>query len=174
MRHLAPDSGEYLSALHNIHTFTLAKTWIEPIGEDHLRTCFSAFRETITHLSFESIATSFSAFVTLVDYFPNIKTLGIDWLRLEPDEGPVPVLSRPLRGKLSLYDFRGGSLDFFSRFARLDLEYEELVISWSSFVYAGMQALEGVLKICTSTVRSLRLTSEFPRERSPHQVRILT
>jgi len=102
MRDLPQDSGEYLSALRNIHNLTLFNTKVEHIPKDQFHTCFSTFRGTLTYLSLEVFDTSFSAFVTLVNFFPNLRTLQLRSFALGPDEGPVPSLSRPLRGKLHL------------------------------------------------------------------------
>ena len=70
-------------------------------------------------LSLDTFATSFGAFVALVDYFPNIKTLQRRSFELEDDERPVPRLSRPLRGKLQVNHVRVGFSGFLNRFARL-------------------------------------------------------
>ena len=110
MRDLPQDSGKYLSALCNLRSLTLSNTVIEHIGED-LRTCFSAFRETLTYLSLTNSATSFSAFMTLVDYFPNIETLELRLFVLRPDEEPVPSLSRPFGGKLHIHGLLVRSLE---------------------------------------------------------------
>ena len=96
------------------------------MGEGEFHTCFSAFRETLTSLSLDLIFITFSAFVTLVGYFPNITTLRLHSFMLIPDGRPVPSLSQPLRGKLRIYEVPEQSLEFFGRFAELDLEYEEL------------------------------------------------
>ena len=163
MQDLARDSGEYLSALHNLRSLTLVNTMIEHISEDQLHTCFSAFRQTLTSLFLDTFATSLSAFVTLIDHFPNIATLRIDWLEVEPDEGPVPSLSRPLRGKLHLHDVQDDCLEFFNRFDKLDLEYEELVIGYSPSTLAE-EPLEHALQMGAGTVKILRLTDELQRE----------
>ena len=92
MRDLLQDSGEYLSVLKKLHSLTLSNVVVEHIGEE-LRTCFSAFRETLTYLSLATSATSFSAFVTLTDYFPNIATLELRPFALKSDEGPIQSLS---------------------------------------------------------------------------------
>ena len=163
MRHLAQDSGEYFSALHNIRNLTFFNTRIEHISEDQFRICFSAFRDTLTHLSLDAFATSFSAFMTLVGYFPNITTLELRSFELEPDEGPVPSLSRPLRGKLCIRDIHDHCLEFLDRFAKLDLEYEELVID-ASFLFIPTpesRFLESALRISTGAVKFLRLTVEL-------------
>ena len=129
---------------------------VEHIGEE-LRTCFSAFRETLIYLSLAAFATSFSGFVTLTDYFPNIATLELRPFAVKPDEGPVPSLSRPFRGKLQVYSIPALCFEFFDRFAKLDLEYEELVIGSCSIVWVGI--LKSILQISTKTVKYLRLTA---------------
>jgi len=155
-RSLLQDHGKYLSALHNVHSLAFANTRVEHIPQYQFHTCFSAFRGTLTYLSLEVFATSFSAFVTLVDYFPNIRSLQLRVFMLGPDERPVPSLSRPLRGKLRIHFIQTGPLEFFNHFAKLDLEYEELVID--SFVYVDPSFLESALKVSTDTVKSLRIT----------------
>ena len=164
MQDLAQDSGGYLSALCNLRSLSLGNIRVEHIGEEGFRVCFSAFRETLTFLLLQSPDTSFSAFVTLIDYFPNITTLVFAYSPvIEPDQGPVPSLSRPLRGKIQIHDAKADCLEFFNRFAKLDLEYEEMVIS----TYAHLletKILESVLRISTSTVKFLRLVGELHRE----------
>lgn len=164
MRDLARDSGEYFSALRNIHSLTLGNIRFEHISEEQFRTCFSAFRESLTRLSLETVTTSIGAFVTLVDYFPNIADLQLCSLVLEHDEEPVPPLSRPFRGKLRVSCFQHDRLEFFDRFAKLDLEYEELVVvSLDSFAFSTHEMrefLESALQMSTNTVKILRLITE--------------
>ena len=163
MRNLPRDSGGYLSALRNLHTLTLWCIKAEPVSEGDLHTCFSAFRETLTFLSLESLAISFSVFVTLVDYFPNITTVELRCLEIVPDEGPVQSLSRPLRGKVFVRVrlVPPNFPEFLDRFAKLDLEYESLVIS--SPVSMETKCLESALRIGARTVKFLKLP-EFGRE----------
>ena len=158
MRDLPQDSGEYLSALHNLLHLWLHSIQFEHISGEDFRTCFSAFRETLNFLSLESLTMPFSAFVALVDYFPNITTLEIRCPEVGLDEEPIPPLSRPLRGKLII---RIGPVpeeifpEFFDRFAKLDLEYEELEISCRSRVETS--CLESALQISPNTVKYLHL-----------------
>ena len=108
-------------------------------------------------------STSFSAFVTLVDYFPNIRTLRLGPVRLEPDEGPIPPLSRPLQGEIHVRFMTPNSLEFFTRLAKLDLEYEGLVIE-HCVVGEETKFLESVLQLSPNTVKYLRLISALRRE----------
>jgi len=166
-RDLELDSGGYFSALPNVHSLTLRNLRVEHTSERQFRICFSAFRETLTYLSLEVIATSLGAFVTLVDYFPNITTLQLRSFVLEPDDGPVPPPSRPFQGKLYIGCFQDDRLEFFDRFAKLNLEYEELVIAPTAlFTYEKRKLLEIALQISTSTVKFLRLMTEIECEYS--------
>jgi len=162
MRDLPQDSGKYLSVLPNLNSLTLFNAKAERISEDGFHSCFSAFRGTLTYLSLDTFATSFSAFATLVGYFPNIRTLQLRSIFLEPDEGPVPPLFQTLRGKIRIHAQPCYS-EFFSRLAELDLQYEELVII-PSCNSVEARFLESVLQISTRTVKFLRLIPQLPRE----------
>jgi len=158
IRDLPRHSGEYLSALHNLHTLTLYKTRAKHIPEDQFYTCFSTFRGTLTYLSLKNFSTSFSAFVTLVDYFPSIRTLQLHSFVLEPDEGPVPSLPRPPRGRLHIEYVLPDRLEFFNKFVKLELEYEELRVD---SLDAGTEFLESALQISSNTVKYLKLATEL-------------
>ena len=161
MQHLPGDSGEYLSALHNIHSLTLYNITVEHIGEEGIRTCFSAFRDTLTYLSLETFSMAFSAFVALVDHFPNIINLQLRSFTLQPDHRLIPTLSRPLRGKIHFRDIQHEWLEFFALFAMLNLEYEELVIHPTR---TGAASLQSALLISANTIKFLRFTAELPCE----------
>ena len=162
MGNLARDSRD----LRNLRNLTLFNIRIEHISEDLFHTCFSAFRETLTHLTLNTFAASFSSFVTFVCYFPLITTLQLHSFTLEPDEGPVPSLSRPLRGKFHVSYNQTDGLEFFNRFTELDLEYEELVIS-SPHLFLETKFLENALRTSTNTVKHLWLTGELQGGQPP-------
>ena len=65
---LPKESGEYLSALHNLHSLTLHNITIEYIsGRKAFNKCFSAFHNTLTELSLELFAISLQMFATVMD-----------------------------------------------------------------------------------------------------------
>ena len=174
MEDIPEDSVQYFSALRNLRSLSFFDTAFKHINEERFRPCFSAFRETLTHLSFVSLATSFGAFVTFVNHFPNITSLELSLSVVRPDDGPVPPLSRPLRGKLHVHKTITNCVEFFNRFAMLDPEYEELVID-SSIVFSRTEFVEIALRISPRTVRflklidSLRVSNLFPYPSSkPH------
>jgi len=164
MRNLPQDQVECFSALCNLHSLTLFDIIIERIGGEGFRTCFSAFRDTLTSLTLQTFVVSFSAFVTLVDYFPNIRILQLRSFTPEPDADPVPNLSRPLRGRVNVSGVdTDGHLNFFDQFARLELEYEEVVIDSPSHLI-GANHLKHALQLSVTTAKTLRLAGRLPCE----------
>ena len=165
MENLAMNSGGYLAALHNLRSLTLIDISIVPIGEEAFHTCFSAFRESLTELSLEFFSASFSMFVALVGYFPNVTTLRLELFALHPYEGPVPPLSRPLRGELYLRWTNSYWQEFVNRFSKLNLEYDRIVVDFG-LLTVGAEALETSLQLNTSGLKCLRLEARLQRERS--------
>ena len=158
MVHSLRDCGEFFSALHNLRSLTLYN--LQRIRTEEIPACFSAFRETLTDLSLCDFTTSFSAFVTFVDYFPNVTTLRLGPSRLVPDERPVPPLSRPLRGKVWVRAVRFGCCNLLNRLADLDLEYDELFAEACGEGRGGREIImETILRISPGTVKYLRLSS---------------
>ena len=162
IRNLSKYSGEYLSAMHNIYRLVLGNIIIEHISKGEFRTCFSAFRETLVDLTLDIFNTSFSALVALVDYFPNLTTLRLGLFDVTPDEEPVPALSRPLRGRIHISCISRYLAGFFDRLAKLDPEYEELILD--SGFRMNAELVERVFRLGASTIRCLRLTAKLERE----------
>ena len=162
MQDLPKEPGEFFSALHNIRSLEFVNVRIGRLSKE-LETCFSAFRGTLTNLTLDPFITSFGAFVSLVDYFPNVTALRLGMFALGPDEGPVPTLSRPLRGKLRILPPHPTSLEFIDRLAKLDQEYEELVVD-PNFMPLRTESFERVLQFSTGTVRYLRLLGDLECE----------
>ena len=106
---------------------------------------------------------SFNAFVTLVDYFPNIRALRLDSFCLKPIGKPIRSLSRPLRGK-----FHAGVhinfLGFVDRFTKLDLEYDELIIDSRLSAFERTELIGSGFQISPSTVKLLKLNLQLLRE----------
>ena len=164
MRGIPEEFGKCLPALRNLHSLTLSNIEAEHLSRENLRARFSAFRVTLTYLSLDNFTTLFRALVNLVDYFPNITTLQLRSFILKLDGGLVPHLSRPYQGKLLVSITRHGDLEFFNRFAKLDLEYEELTVESPYPMFIGAKFVESALRISAGTVKFLRLTSELQGE----------
>jgi len=174
LRTLSKGSGECFSAIHNVRSLELANIRIEHLSKEGLHGCFSAFRETLTSLTLRAFVTSFAAFVSMIDYFPNITALQLGLFELEPDEGPIPQLSQPLRGRISIYLPLPSScyLIFIDRLAKLDQEYEELVIDPTS-IPLRTELFNRILQFSTGTIKCLRLLGKLKREHSLHTPSLL-
>ena len=169
--HLAQvtNTGHWMRHLHNVHSLSLFGIRIGRASVEEFRNCFSVFRETLTNLTLEHFVTSFSAFVTLVDYFPNLTGLRLGLFEVKPGEGLVPPLSRPLRGRIYLRCADNRCAEFFDRLAKLDPQYEELILESGHRV--EWELVESLLQLCASTVKYLRLITKIQREYSYEYIR---
>lgn len=139
------DSRKYFLALPNPHSLALYSVRLERVRERTFRTSISAFHETLINTSLDIVTISLGALVILADYFPNITTLQLRSLGLEPDKGLVPSLSQPLQGRVYARSSHVDYLKFFNRFAKLDLECGELLIG-SFFTRGALQISAKILK----------------------------
>jgi hypothetical protein len=120
---------EYLPSFCQLRTLIFLGIDIEPTILEHLD-LFSAFQHTLSSLSIREGSITWSAFVSLVGYFPNLRDLKILLMSFEVDSRPAPRPIGPLRGRLSVELREGESTDLFADwFPALRLEYEELEIS---------------------------------------------
>jgi hypothetical protein len=120
---------DYLPSLCQLQALTLSNTDIEPVIPEHLD-LFSAFQHTLSSLTLMQVSITWSAFVTLVGFFPGLRNFCLRRLSFEVDDRPVPQTPHVLRGGLLLElpptKDSGGS--FIDLFPGLRQEYEELVI----------------------------------------------
>ncbi|KAF9783870.1 hypothetical protein BJ322DRAFT_1067469 [Thelephora terrestris] len=156
MEDVSRDSGGYLSALHNLRSLTLCNITLLPNGQEEILACFSAFRETLTELSLERISASFSSFVSLVGYFPNITTLRVEFFAWDYYESPVPPLSQPLRGEIYIRFTEIYWWKFIDQFTMLNQKYDRLVLDFGSIV-VDAKNLESLLQSSASSVKYLQL-----------------
>ncbi|KAF9645589.1 hypothetical protein BDM02DRAFT_3120001 [Thelephora ganbajun] len=115
---------DYLPSFFQLQRLVLYDVRIEPTIHEHFE-WFSAFRHTLSSLSLRQSSITWSAFIALVGYFPNLRDLHIFRMWFRKDDRPVPCLPHALRGRLSV-SF-GTVMGFpFDRLVGLKLEYEEL------------------------------------------------
>lgn len=118
---------------------------IEPTIPEHLE-LFSAFQHTLSSLSLIALSITWSTFVALVGYFPNLRALAIIGTSLRVDDRPVPHIPHPLRGRLFIDLTSKRDLDLpIDRFPGLGLEYEELGI-YGAYEHRLVAAIERSLR----------------------------
>ena len=99
---------------------------------------FSPSKDTLLSLTLSNVSLSWPSFITLVDYFPNLRDLQLEGLSLK-DGNPCPSpLSRPLHGKLSFLSHKKESLvALCDWFCESEAKYDELAVhigyGWASY-----------------------------------------
>lgn len=118
---------------------------------------FSTFRHSLSQLSLSYCDITISAFVTLINYFPNLSRVDLHRLLHVVDGKPAPPLSRRLLGQLHISgvyvgDFGSGFLD---RLSELGLTFDEIVFTEPRSVCA--RTVERVVDAVGVSVKRLRL-----------------
>ena len=154
---IGDDLRDYLPSFYQLRRLAFCFVDIEPIIPDHTN-LFFAFQHTLSSLSLVRVSITWNGFVTLLGYFPNLKSLEIHEVSFDVDTRPAPHLPRALRGRL----FVRGVMErdpesFIDRFAGLKLEYEELVIT-GDYDQRLVAPVEGSLK----RLRITRCNCTFP------------
>ena len=119
--------GGYLPSFRNLKTLVLSSMDL-PSGVSQQVENFSTFRHTLSSLSLWSCFVSSGAVITLVNYFPNLIDLQLRAPRHRVDYTQPPPLSRPLRGRLCVQNFKIYDLPVIDRLSDLPSELDELVI----------------------------------------------
>ncbi|KAF9645185.1 hypothetical protein BDM02DRAFT_3131246 [Thelephora ganbajun] len=115
---------DYLLSFFRLQRLALCHTNIGPTICEHPE-WFSAFQHTLSSLSLTQVSTTWSVFIALVGYFPNLRDLDIFRTLFQVDDLPVPPLPHALRGRLSI-TFRDVMAFPIDRLCGLKPEYEEL------------------------------------------------
>ena len=117
---------DYFPSFSQLRTLTFCHLDIEPAISQNLH-LFSAFKHSLSSLSFGGVSIPWGAFVALVGYFPNLRNLNLLATAFQVANNPGPHTSHPGRGKLFVDLITRVSAGFpYDRLAELRPEYEEL------------------------------------------------
>jgi len=118
--------SDFFAFIHRLQRLVLRRiVCIEPDTSN-----FLVFRDTLSSLFLDRVCLTWGAFVTLIDYFPNLRDLHLSEPSFVVDRQPTS-LSRPPRGKFGISVLPEGTIRVFSDgFSKLELEYDELEITW--------------------------------------------
>ena len=122
----------YLAAFRRLRTLTLSDMPFSSITSNPSQEAniYSAFQHTLSSLSILECSISWSVFIQLIGYFPNLRNLEICNLHYGRDDRQPITLSRPLRGGLCITGFAMWALATFSdRLPRNQVAYDKLTIS---------------------------------------------
>ena len=118
---------------------------------------FSAFRYTLSSLTFQDFFLTWSTFIAMVDYFPGVGDLVIDNPTWETDHRQASPLSRPLRGRLSIQIWKGHPI-FADRICELEVECDELLILGSSDYDPTTRHYQRIINTCGKSLKRLSLS----------------
>lgn len=119
---------------------------------------FSAFQHTLGCIRLESCEVTPGAFVTLINYFPNLKELHLGALYYHKEEEQVPPLSQPLLERISVVGFNNpNNIDLLEQLSELGLKFEEVVILHRVTTNPGPMFAKRVVDAFGADAKRLRL-----------------
>jgi len=149
--------GDYLPSFHNLESLVLSSMDLQSDISQQVGN-FAAFRLTLSSLSLSGCYLSPSVLVIIVNCFPNLIDLQLRAPMRAEDHEPVPPLSRPLRGRLSVLAFRNHDLPVLNQLSDLPPELDELVIGGGAQVTTGYGH---IVATYAGSVKRLRLLRGF-------------
>jgi len=143
----------YFPSFHRLHTIKLLEAHISERIE-----MFLPSQRTLSSLILVAVSFPWHSFIALIDYFPNLRNLGLTSLSFEDDKRNPPPLSRPLRGKLCFNRSRAATVVTFSDWLCTgpEVEYEELAIDEGYLTDAPSRR---IIAACGKTLKRLRFQS---------------
>jgi len=125
---IGDDLQDYLPSFLQLQSLTFGLVDIQPVISDNVK-LFFAFQYSLSSLFLFQVSATWNGFVTLLAYFPNIRSLDVNGVLFEVDDSPAPQIPHALRGRLFIRCARERDPKaLIDRFAGLRLEYEKLVI----------------------------------------------
>lgn len=145
----------YFPSFHRLHTINLSDVHISSDIPERIE-MFSHCQQVLSSLILVDVSLPWRSFITLIDYFPNLRNLELSTLAFDDDNiNPLP-LSRPLRGKLCFYLSEAATVTAFSDwlFTGPVIEYDELVADVGYFSAAHFQQ---IITACGKSLKRLKL-----------------
>lgn len=150
---------DYLLSFHKLKRLILSTEGLELDLPQSVK-IFSAFRCSLSSLTL-SCPLSSRTVITFVNCFPNLVDLKLHAIVTIADCKPVPPLSQPLRGKLSVIQFAPYDWEIFDRLSNPSPELDELVISGFS---RESKSHNRIVASYAGSIRYLRLLRGFERK----------
>jgi len=117
----------YLPSLCSLESLGLSSMSLGPDVPQQIG-LFSTFQHTLSSLCLSSCHITSSALITLINYFPLLANLDLQSLTYTVVDGPVPRLSRPLRGRLVIADCKSAHRALFNKLSNPPPELDELAL----------------------------------------------
>lgn len=162
----------WLRSFHQLHTLTLSNLHARYHFSPDI---FSAFQHNLSSLSLVGLRLPWSAFVTLIDYFPNLRDLKVHNPNFNGSDSRPETPSRSLRGVLSLTGLTDHAIKIFSNeISGMPVEYDTLKISPDALSLLTLRDYQLAIDACGGSLRHLILDGGeyFPRHFKVHPMGI--
>ena len=93
------DLYDYFSTFHRLHTIKLFQSHISPDISEQMEIFFPC-QQSLSSLTFDTAWLQWRSFITIIDYFPNLRNLELRDINFGVSDRSPPPLSRPLCGRL--------------------------------------------------------------------------
>ena len=145
----------YFPSFHRLHTISLSNARISPDIPERMD-MFSPCQHVLSSLILADVSLPWRSFIALIDYFPNLRNLGLSYISFEDDNRDSPPLSRPLHGKLCFYMSQVAAIAAFSGWLSTGprVEYDELV---ADVGYFSATHSRRIITACGKSLKRLRL-----------------
>ena len=147
----------YLPSFRQLRTLTLSRMSVESDFSQQVK-IFSVFQHTLSSLSIRLVSLPRSAFIALVDFFPNLKNLEICNPHFCEDDQQPTTLSRPLRGGLHIAGFMLEALVTFSdQLLRMQVAYDKLTAENGWIPDSAVRYYQLIINTCGKSLLYLNL-----------------
>jgi len=145
---------DYLPFFQQLQHLSLSSVHL-PSDVSHQVEIFSAFRHTLSRLSFYHCRVTINALVALINYFPNVNCLDLG-RPLYMDDVPAVPLSHLLFPKLHISDCHEDGLGLLDQLSGHGLVFGEVVVDYTSqFRLRTLGRIVGALGVTTKCLRVL-------------------
>ena len=151
---------DYLPFLHRLQHLSLSSLLLSPRVSQQVD-LFSAFRHTLSWLSLSHCRVTISAFVALINYFPNLDRLDITHIVRWVDAKPVPPLSRQIIGQLHIFELYRTGFGLFDQLSAAGLAFDEIV--FGEHPQVPLLSFERTVGAVGANVKHLRLLKPLQR-----------
>lgn len=146
------DLHVYFPSLCRLHTIDLSYTHISSDIPQQIE-MFSSCQQVLSSLIFITVSLPWRSFITIIDYFPNLRYLKLRSLSFEDTNRNPPPLSGPLCGKLCYLSEEEYLIALSNWFTGLEVEYEELEVEVG---YVSGMCSQRIVATCARTLKRLK------------------
>jgi hypothetical protein len=150
---------DYFPSFRQLRRLTMCFTRISSFPQQ--TELFSAFQHTLSEICLWDCSVTRSAFVALINYFPNLACLDLRSLDSCKDDKPFGPLSQPLFKKLHATPWTTETMDLPDELSKLGVRFEEIVISSAMLMVRWSDFVKRIIGAFGASAKHLRMLGTF-------------